>query len=186
MDSGSSRYQDISRLFRAHARAEGADVVPRPATPEEFAAAEQALGCQLPASYRSFQLEFGDAARSPLDIYSVRTPEPSAANIVGINLDARHDAYPRLPAHLIAFTDSGGGDLLCFDTSVLRDGEKPVVWWDHEGDEAQQPELAASSFLDWLEQELRERAAEPKGSHLDVLPDIYLSWIRTWLKNLAK
>jgi SMI1-KNR4 cell-wall len=186
VDRASSRYQDIARLFREHARSEGADVVPRPATPEEVAAAEEALGCQLPVSYRSFQLEFGNAAHSPVDIYSVRPPDPSEANIVGINLDARHQLYPRLPAQLIAFTDNGGGDVLCFDTSVLHDGETPVVWWDHEGDEAQQPELAASSFLDWLERELHERAAEAKGSPLDMLTDIYLGWIRTWLKNLAK
>ena len=186
MDRASSRYQEIARLFRAHARSEGADVVPRPATPEEVAAAEEALGCQLPVSYRSFQLEFGNAAHSPVDIYSVRPPEPSEANIVGINLDARHQLYPRLPAHLIAFSDSGGGDLLCFDTSALNDGEARVVWWDHEGDEAQRPELAASSFLDWLERELHEMPAKSRGSHLAVLPQLYLGWIRTWLKNRAK
>jgi hypothetical protein len=139
------RYEDIAHLFRARARSRGGDVVPRPATHEELAAAEEALGCRLPASYRSFQLEFGNVAHSPVDIYSVRTPEPSELSIVGINLDERHDTYPPLPAHLIAFSDSGGGDLLCFDTSVLHDGENPVVWWDHEGDETQRPEPAASS-----------------------------------------
>jgi SUKH superfamily protein len=126
------RYHDIAELFRAHARSEGADVVPRPTTHTELTAAEEALGCQFPDSYRWFQLEFGNVAHGPVDIYSVLTPEPSGVNIVGINLDARHDAYPRLPAHLIAFSDSGGGDLLCFDTSIRRDGECPVVWWDHE------------------------------------------------------
>jgi hypothetical protein len=180
------RYEDIARRFRAHARSWGTDVVPRPATHEELAAAEEALGCRFPASYRSFQLEFGNAAHSPVDVYSVRTREPSERNIVGINLDERHDTYPRLPAHLIAFSDSGGGDLLCFDTLVLHDGENPVVWWDHEGDESQHPELAAPSFLDWLEQELHEMAAGREGSHLGVLPQLYLGWIRTWLKNRGK
>jgi len=180
------RYHDIADLFRAHARSEGADVVPRPATREELTAAEEALGCQLPDSYRWFQFEFGNATHSPVDIYSVLTPEPSGVNIVGINRDARLDAYPRLPAHLIAFSDNGGGDLLCFDTSVRHDGECPVVWWDHEGDEAQHPEGAASSFLDWLERELHERAAEPKGSHLAVLPVVHLQWIRHSLKKRAK
>jgi hypothetical protein len=121
------RYEDIAHLFRACARSRGADVVPRPATHDELAAAEQALGCRFPGNYRSFQLEFGNAAHSPADIYSVRTTEPSELSIVGINHDERHDTYPRLPAHLIAFSDSGGGDLLCFDTSVLHDGENPVV-----------------------------------------------------------
>jgi hypothetical protein len=178
------RYHDIAHLFRAYARSEGAALIP--ATQEEFAAAEQALGCRLPDGYRWFQLEFGDAAHSLVDIYSVRTPEPSGANIVAINLDARHELYPRLPAHLIAFADSGGGDLLCFDTSVRQDGESLVVWWDHEGDETQHPELAASSFLDWLERELHERAGEPRGSRLAWLPHMYLEWIRTWLRNRAR
>lgn len=186
MSRARPRYEDIAHLFRARARSWGADVVPRPATHEEIAAAEEVLGCRLPASYRSFQLEFGNAAHSPVDIYSVRTREPSELSIVGINLSERHDTYPRLPPHLIAFSDSGGGDLLCFDTSVLHDGENPVVWWDHEGDEAQHPEPAASSFLDWLEQELHEMGAAPKRPHLGVLPQIYLGWIRTWLRNRGK
>jgi hypothetical protein len=181
-----SRYHDIADLFRAYARSEGADVVPRPATHAELTAAEEALGCQLPDSYRWFQLEFGDAAHSPIDIYSVQTPEPSGVNIVGINREEGHDAYPRLPAHLIAFSDNGGGDLLCFDTSIRHDGECPVVWWDHEGDEAQHPEPAAYSFLDWLERELDERAAEPRGSRLSMLPHVYLQWIRHWLTNRPK
>jgi hypothetical protein len=180
------RYEDVAHLFRARARSWGADVVPQAATHEELAAAEGALGCRFPASYRSFQLEFGDALHGPVDIYGVRTSEPSELNIVRINLLERHDASPRLPAHLIAFSDSGGGDLLCFDTSALNDGEARVVWWDHEGDEAQRPELAASSFLDWLERELHEMPAKPRGSHLAVLPRLYLGWIRTWLKNRAK
>jgi hypothetical protein len=183
VDRPTPRYHKVADLFRAQARSDGADLTARPVTPDELAAAEQALGARLPDSYRWFQLEFGNVARGPVDIYSVRTPELSELDIVGINLDERHNAYPRLPAHLIAFSDSGGGDLLCFDSSVRHDGECMVVWWDHEGDEGQRPEPAASSFLDWLERELRERAAEPKGSHLRFLPSLYLGWIRDWLKK---
>ena len=170
VDRPTPRYQQIADLFRTLARSKGDELLPRPATPDELAAAEQALGSRFPDSYRWFQLEFGDIAQGPVDIYSVRTAEAAERNIVGINLEERHDAYPRLPARLIAFSDSGGGDLLCFDSSTRQDGECPVVWWDHEGDEEQRPEPAASSFLDWLEGELREWAAEPGGSHLGILP----------------
>jgi SUKH superfamily protein len=183
VDRPTPRYQRIADLFRAQTRSDGADLVARPATPDELAAAEQALGTQLPDSYRWFQLEFGNVAHGPVDIYSVRTPESSELDIVGINLDERHNAYPRLPAHLIAFSDNGGGDLLCFDSTARHDGECVVVWWDHEGEEGQRPEPAASSFLDWLERELRESAAEPRGLHLGYLPRLYLGWIRDWLKN---
>jgi SUKH superfamily protein len=178
MSGPTPRYREVARLFR-----EDADVVALPATAEELAAAEQALRCRFPDSYRWFQLEFGDVKNGPLDIYSVRTPEPSERNIVGLNFDSRQETFPRLPDHLITFSDNGGGDLICFDASALRDGECPVVWWDHELDESQRPAPAAASFADWLEAELRERAAEPKGSLLQVLPRIYLEWIRHWLRN---
>jgi hypothetical protein len=186
MDRPTPRYLQIAARFRAQTHSQGADLVFRPATPDELAAAEQALGSQLPDSYRWFQLEFGDVAHGPVDIYSVRTPESSERTIVSINVDERHNTYPRLPAHLIAFSDSGGGDLLCFDSSVPHSGEYPVVWWDHEGDEGQRPQLAAASFLDWLEGELRESAAARRGSHLKVLPGMYLGWIRSWWKDRTK
>jgi hypothetical protein len=186
VDKPTPRYHQIADRFRAQARSDGADLVARPATPDELAAAEQALGVQLPDSYRWFQLEFGTVAQGPVEIYGVRAPESSELNIVGINLDERRNAYPPLPAHLIAFSDNGGGDLLCFDSSARRDGECEVVWWDHEGEEGQRPEPAASSFLDWLERDLRERAAESRGPHLGYLPNLYLGWIRDWLKNRTK
>jgi hypothetical protein len=50
----------------------------------------------------------------------------------------------------------------------------PVVWWDHEGNEAQPPERAGPSFLDWLAAEVRERAAEAKWS--------YLRWLASSLR----
>ena len=53
-----------------------------------------------------------------------------------------------------------------------------MVWWDHERDEAQRPEPVAASFLDWLEAEIREREADPKGSLLTSLSSMYARWIR--------
>jgi hypothetical protein len=159
----SQRYREVSSRFRELARSEDCEANPEPATVEEVSAAERALGCRFPDSYRWFQLEFGDFAHGPLDIYSVRGAGPP---IVDINLDARRAGYPRLPPHLIAFSDSGGGDFCCFDASAMAGGECPVVWWDHAGDEAQSPERAAPCFLDWLAAEVRQRAAEEKWSYL--------------------
>ncbi|HEY6363903.1 MAG TPA: SMI1/KNR4 family protein [Candidatus Binatia bacterium] len=166
MKRPSQRYRELARLLREHARSESHKAVPEPATAEEVSAAERALGCRFPDSYRWFQLEFGDFPHAPLDIYGVRMAEPAAMNIVGINLDARRDGFPRLPAHLIAFSDNGGGDFYCFDTSALEDGECPVVWWDHAGNETQQPQRVGPSFLDLLVAEVRERAAEERWSNL--------------------
>ena len=160
-------------------------MVPQPATAEEIAAAEVALSCQFPDSYRWFQLQFGDFADGPLDVYSVKPVEPPDRNIVGINLEERSEAYPPLPPHLIAFSDSGGGDLYCFDTAQREGGECPVVWWDHAADETQQPVPAGATFIDWLETELQEceaADAEAPQARLDALRTLHLSWLRDWLQ----
>lgn len=183
MRQPTERYVEVARLFRESAAPEGKTLAVDPATVEELAAAEAALGCRFPESYHWFQLEFGQVSTGPLDIYTVRKLDEPAMNIVGINLEERQDAHPALPAHLIAFSDSGGGDFCCFDTSAFKDGECPIVWWDHELDDDQIPEAAGASFLDWLEAELRERAAEEKGTLLDSLGYGHQAWLTEWLKK---
>jgi hypothetical protein len=184
MDAPTRRYQDVARFLRAYASAEGLRLGDRPATLEEIEKAERELGAVFPSSFRWFQLEFGDFDDGPLEIYTARTPEPSGRNIVTINIDARTELFPRVPVSLIAFSDSGGGDLLCFDTKRREADECPVVWWDHEQDEHQEPADAAPSFLAWIETQLREIAAEEKGSLLDALP--YKQWIDEWRRRFSK
>jgi hypothetical protein len=179
MPQPTDRYRVIARMFRDAA---GPELTTDPATPEELTAAQADLACRFPDSYTWFQLEFGRVGRHALEIYSVR-PEPAALNIVGINLEERRDGRPALPAHLIAFSDNGGGDLCCFDTAHLEAGECAVVWWDHEAGDDQQPEPAAPGFLDWIEAEVRERAAEEPGSLLDSFGPMYQSWLREWMKR---
>ena len=160
-DTPSRRYQDVARFFRAYAAEEKMQLVPRPAKVEEIDRAERELGAPFPMSYRWFQLEFGDVEHGPLDIYTVCTPQGRySKHVIEANLQERTEAAPRLPAHLIAFSDNGAGDLLCFDTTRPEGAEYPVVWWNHEMEEDQEPESAASSFLDWIEQTLEEMAAE--------------------------
>ena len=186
-DTPSRRYQDVARFFRAYAAEQKMQLVPRPANVEDIDRAERELGAQFPMSYRWFQLEFGDVEHSPLDIYTVQTPQrPYSKHVIETNLQERTEAGPRLPAHLIAFSDNGGGDMLCFDTTRPEDGEYPVVWWNHEMDEDQEPEDAASSFLDWIEQELKEMAAEERPSVLGVLPNIYKQWMDEWTRQFRK
>jgi hypothetical protein len=181
MPPPSDRYVDVARQFREASG--GESLTCDPATPEQLAAAQEALGCRFPDSYVWFQLEFGDVANGSLDIYTVRPLEAPNQNIVAINLDERREAHPALPAHLIAFSDNGGGDFCCFDTSAMKDGETLIVWWDHESDEHQIPEPAAASFLDWIETELRERAEEEPHSLLENMGPMYQSWLAEWLKK---
>jgi hypothetical protein len=194
MDAPTDRYHQVARVFRDHPLTSGREIIPQPATAEDLAWAEAALGCRFPLSYQWFQLEFGDVLHGPLDIYSVKPIQSLGWNIVGINLGERAESYPPLPVSLIAFSDSGGGDFLCFDTSVttsvtdagLAAGEYPVVWWDHEGEADQIPEPAGDSFLDWLEAELRARDAEDPGSLLEGLQHVYRGWLQPWLGSDSK
>jgi hypothetical protein len=180
MPQPTDRYRAVASLFREAGRSE---MTTDRATIEELTAAQADLGCRFPDSYTWFQLEFGQVERHALEIYSVRRLDPPARNIVGINLEERREGRPALPPHLIAFTDSGGGDFCCFDTTRFEDGECAIVWWDHEAGDDQQPEAAAPSFLDWIETELRERASEEPGSLLDSLGPLYQSWMREWMKR---
>ena len=183
----SRRYQDIARFFRAYASASRMQLVERPATRDEIERAERELGVAFPSSYRWFQLEFGDAQDAPLDIYTAHgATGPYSTSIVEVNLRERTELRPHLPVHLIAFSDDGGGNHLCFDTTRREDDECPVVWWDHEQDEDQEPEDAALSFLDWIEAELKERAAEEGGSLLNALPNMYKNWIDAWSRKFRE
>ena len=178
-----ARYDDVTRLFREQARIQRSELVPNPATPDEIAVPEQGLGTRLPESFRRFQLEFGEYNGGPLDIYSVKPVEPPTRNIVSINRDARTELYPRLPSHLIAFSDNGAGDYNCLDTRAWIADECPVVWWDHELDEDQAPEPAAPSFLDWLQAELEEIAREEKESRVEQVGYFAQHVLREWLRG---
>lgn len=184
MDAPSQNYQDVTRRFRDHAAAEKMKFVAHPTTVSDIQEAERALGTQFPESYRWFQLEFGDVEWAPIDIYSVRlVVSEYGVNIVAENQKARTEFFPPLPVHLIAFSDDGGGDYVCFDTSRQESNEYSVVWWYHDLDENQEPEEAGSSFLDWIDSELRELGAEQRGSLLDNLP--YKQWIDTWTRQFG-
>ncbi len=128
---------------------------PDPATDAEIADAERELGCAFPESYKRFQKEFGEGS-GIIDIYGVKPLPPPMQNIVGITMSERHDCFPSMTFHLIPFSDNGGGDSYCFDTSFFESGECPVVLWDHEGIEDQQPERCGNTFLDWLEKTLKD------------------------------
>lgn len=147
------RYSNVAHLFRQKALM---SFTAAPATDEEITAVEQQLGHTLPDSYKRFQKEFGNFDGAFPDVYHACTPAEGMQNIVGINFSERSDYFPKMPAHLIAFSDNSGGDSYCFDTTQFKSGECPVVFWDHEDNEEQTPEVIATDFIAWLEEELNE------------------------------
>ncbi len=124
----------------------------RGATGTEVAAAEQALGVHLPASYKAFLAKFGWARIHYDPVYGVGSSVPREYELVLSTQLERHEAYPLIPLPLIPVMNDGAGNHYCLDTARLRDGECPVVFWDHEHpDESDQtPEDVAPSFDRWL------------------------------------
>jgi len=157
----SARYKSIAKLFRDNA---SNNFSVEPATIEEIEFAEKELKVQLPESYKMFQLEFGNYDWGYFDIYSVVTPQDEMINIIDITRSEQNEAHPKMPLHLIPFSDNGGGDSYCFDTSNYENKECSIVFWDHESDENQLPENVAKDFLEWLEKEIKWRLIEDENN----------------------
>jgi hypothetical protein len=149
-----SRYEQTIKLFRDTA-SDGFSF--NPATNQELSKAEKELNVNLPESYKAFQLELGDIDWAMLEIYSVKTPQEGMTNIIGITQSERTECFPNMPNYLVPFSDNGGGDSYCFDTSKITDGECPVVFWDHTSTPKQEPEVVAVDFLEWIGSEIKWR-----------------------------
>jgi cell wall assembly regulator SMI1 len=128
---------------------------------QEVAQCEEQLGVTLPQSYRSFLREFGFSGW-PDYIYGVLPGPKPGLNVIRTTEWERDDAEPAMPHDLIPFGPDGWGNHYCLDTSRLKDGECPVVFWNHELDEDQQPPQTHPSFLDWLEEKVA-RALESEA-----------------------
>jgi hypothetical protein len=150
METSEGRRQAIAGLI--HGRGDGYSG----GGPSEdvIAQCEQQLGTTLPDSYRWFLREFG-FTYWPREICGV-SGDP-ALDVVKNTEGERHDVEPELPLHLVAFCPDGWGNNYCLDTSRMADGECPVVFWSHEREPDQQPELTHATFLDWLEDMVKQR-----------------------------
>jgi len=110
------------------------------ATPEDIAAAADALGCELPESYRVFVSEFGGGDFAFVEIYSA-TPD-SEVSIVVMNQRPWLDT-----SSFIAFADTGTGDYYGWkvvDGSAVDD---PVIL-DHTTGELRDCDLV--DFVDFV------------------------------------
>ena len=117
-----------------------------PATEKDIQEVESLLKVEFPEGYREYQLKFGNADLWGSEIYSVLPLNGKRLNIFGITEMERKEAYPPMPRHLIPFSDNGGGDSYCFDMETYKSGICNVVFWDHEKDESQEPEILGNDI----------------------------------------
>ena len=123
----------------------------RGASEGELQAASAQLGVPLAGAYRDFLTTFGWGGVEHLELYGLGEDTPDHLHLVKITESERKEAHPALPIHLLPVMNDGFGNLYCLDTKAET---LPIVLWDHERDEAQEPELQASDFAVWLIEQL--------------------------------
>lgn len=117
---------------------------------DEVEHAERVLDVTFGSSYRSFLVDFGWISVGPLELNGLGADVPPYLDLVKLTLWERTEAGNPLPAHLIPIMNNGGGDLYCLDGSSSSGGECPVVFYDHELGDTQQPPTVAANFATWL------------------------------------
>lgn len=149
------RYQDVASRLRLSPRAE----VGSGASSERIECAERELAVRLPESYKAFLREFGWGGLGHWEVYGLGSGAPFHLELVHETVSERTEFMPRLPLPLIPLMNDGGGNHYCLDTSVLSEGECPVVFWDHDLGEAQTPHRVAPDFTAWLSEMLDQVGA---------------------------
>jgi hypothetical protein len=125
-----------------------------PAFEEQIKSAETELGVAFSGSYKMFLREIGAAFWPD---YMIGLSDHPSVDVVGITLEERRIMRPAMPWNLIPILNDGYGNHYCLDTSVSKDGECPVVFWNHERPANQTPEFVADAYIDWLESKVSEQ-----------------------------
>ncbi len=118
--------------------------------PAEIAGAEAALGAKLPESYKAFLREFGWGGVDSWELYGLGAGVPNYLHLVRMTDSERTQMHPHIPQPLIPILNDGFGNHYCLDTGALREGECPIVFWDHEQGTGQEPEVVSPRFDVWF------------------------------------
>lgn len=119
------------------------------ASESEIAIAEERLGLRFPQELFRYFREFGYLSIGHFELFGLGAKVPSYLDLVRNTLDERTLCQPNIPGHLLPLMNNGGGDHYCADLS-LQKADPPIVFWNHELDGAQEPELEADSFSSWI------------------------------------
>lgn len=125
----------------------------------EIDAASARLGVPLTGGYRLFLRRFGWGGVGSFELFGLGAEVPPYSNLTEMTRSEREEMHPALPAHLVPLMNDGGGNHYCLDTR--GSGEPPVVFWDHEAGERQEPAREAPDFITWLAERLDQEEREP-------------------------
>ena len=128
----------------------------RPASDETIDLVEQAIGVALPEDYKWFLRTYG-SLYWPDQVLGTLGDFNYPGNVVRETQNERAEVYPAIPHHLIPIYNDGWGNHDCLNTAQIELGICPVVFWNHELDEDQIPDLTKPSFTEWLAWMVAER-----------------------------
>lgn len=148
------KYETIKQRLRAFPHQEFGHGAQR----EQIDSAERALDVRFPTSYRAFLQEFGWGGVEDIELFGLGDDVPLHLDLVRMTESERSEMRPRLSPNLIPIMNDGGGNLYCLDASVGFREEYPVVFWDHEADDSQEPEEVAEDFPSWVSEQLDVRS----------------------------
>lgn len=133
------------------------------ATLEDIRRLEQEFGVEYPQSYVDCVLAHNGAYPEPDVIVVPGDRQTIVQGLAEVNAETEHrtsvleihnDLRRFLPTGVIIFAQEPGGNYFCFDFRNVN-GEPPVVFWDHERIDEQNPDAAilpvCGSFTEFLE-----------------------------------
>lgn len=126
------------------------------ASEEEILAAERQLEVEFPESFHSFLREFGWGGVGHHELIGLGKGVPLDLDLIKVTQDERSRYRPHIPPYLVPLLNDGYGNHFCLDTRHITGNDCPVVFWNHELDESQEPELEAGTYEEWLLELLRE------------------------------
>lgn len=109
--------------------------------------AERALGVRFPESFREYLGTWGWLSFGPAEYMGLGT---TIRNVVAVTLRVRRDRS--LPENFVVVASHEGDEYVCLDTSLLKDGECPVVIWDSPTRGVSRPR--ASTFGEFLQSDM--------------------------------
>jgi hypothetical protein len=125
---------------------------------DEISKAESELGVKFPTSYKEFIKALGTSGW-PEFIYGLGKNILPGSSVVWTTQRERHDVEPAMPHNLIPISPDGWGNHYCLDTNQFVGDECPVVFWNHELGQNQEPEFVNTDFLEWLEAAIAAKLA---------------------------
>ncbi len=119
------------------------------------------LNVKLPKNYSIFLRECGWAELNGMTIFGYGPDVRDRESVVAISDYEANYADPSIRHYHIPLMNDGAGNYDCLDTRKIKDGDCPVVFWDHEHPrgELQAAKQVSVSFTAWLKRKIDDLPA---------------------------